>query len=494
MRAHFPRHRVGALLVTALLVGCGGGGATPTAPPVVPTVAPSVAAPSVAAPTAQASEAAPTLAATPAETLAASEAPTAPVTSEAPTNPPASAPPPATIDLWLGGILTTATAGTPYETWINHVITRFKAANPGSDVKITLLPSNNDQLAAQVQAAFSSKKVPDVMMLYSGAYTTVYADGLRRLNDLVDATPGFYDSLSQWDGSCMNVDCQGGQGEIVGVPVDAFLFVQWYRKDLLSQAGISAPATNWAEMMTQCGTLRDAGIQPWTYGDKDGYTTSNMMTTEITSFFDPGDVQKVLSGDLKYTDQKFVDAFNAIAQLKTSKCVPADASTREQIDASNDLVTGKAAYMEGYPGFLPYFDKVKDKIGVSLIPYAGTGPLSTKNSAFSNNDWVIPKDAAHPDLAWAFIKLASDQEAQTEVIDLLGEPPANKAAAAGITNPTVKYIADQVQNYGMPVLDSVMPNAAALVWYRELQQAFAGKITIDAALTAVQQAQDQQGP
>ena len=30
------------------------------------------------------------------------------------------------------------------------------------------------------------------------------------------------------------------------------------------------------------------------------------------------------------------------AQLKTSKCVPADASTREQIDASNDLVTGKA--------------------------------------------------------------------------------------------------------------------------------------------------------
>jgi len=46
----------------------------------------------------------------------------------------------------------------------------------------------------------------------------------------------------------------------------------------------------------------------------------------------------------------------------------------------------------------------------------------------------------------------------------------------------------------MPILDSVMPNAAALVWYRELQQAFAGKVSIQDALAAVQQAQDQAAP
>jgi hypothetical protein len=39
-----------------------------------------------------------------------------------------------------------------------------------------------------------------------------------------------------------------------------------------------------------------------------------------------------------------------------------------------------------------------------------------------------------------------------------------------------------------------MPNPAALVWYRELQQAFAGKTTIADTLQAVQQAQDQQAP
>jgi raffinose/stachyose/melibiose transport system substrate-binding protein len=468
--------------------------ASPSAAPSL--AAPSVAPPSVAAQSVAAPSVAPPSAAAPsvaAASEAASPAPSQPA-SAAPATPAGSPPAPATIDLWLGGILTTATAGTPYETWVKHVIDRFKSANPGSDVKITLLPSNNDQLAAQVQAAFSSKKVPDVMMLYSGAYTTVYEGGLLRLNDLVKATPGFYDSLSEWDGSCITFDCKGGQGEIVGVPVDAYMFVQWYRKDVLAKAGISAPPTTWADMLAQCDTMVAAGITPWVYGDRDGYTTSNMMTTQITSFFDPGDVQKVLSGDLKYTDPKFVDAFNAIAELKTHKCVAADSSTREQLDSANDLASGKVAYMEGQPQFLPYFDKVKDQIGVSLIPYAGTGPLASKNASFSGDDWVVPKDAAHPELAWEFIKLASDQQAQTEEIDLLGSPPANRAAAANIANPIVKYIGQQTQNYGMPILDSVMPNAAALVWYRELQQAFAGKISIDAALKAVQQAQDQQGP
>ena len=117
----------------------------------------------------------------------------------------------------LGGIMTTATPGSTYNTWLQHVITRFKAAVPGSDVKVTLLPADNDQLAAQVQAAFASKQVPDVMMLYAGAYTTVYQSGLLKLDDYVNDTPGFYD----WSGCGtprVNFDCQGGKGTILGIP------------------------------------------------------------------------------------------------------------------------------------------------------------------------------------------------------------------------------------------------------------------------------------
>jgi len=409
-------------------------------------------------------------------------------------SPVAAAPEPATLDVWLGGILTTATPGTPYEAWVNDVVARFKEANPGSDVKITLLPSNNDQLAAQVQAAFASKKVPDVMMLYSGAYTTAYEGGLRRINDYVDATPGMWDGMILWDGACVGFDCKGGQGEIVGVPVESYQFMLWYRKDLLEKAGIAGPPATMEELYAQCDKLNAAGITPMVYGDRDGYTTSNMMTTNITSTFDPGDAQKLAAGEMKYTDQKLVDALKPIIALKEHGCVPADASTREQLDAANDIVTGKAAYMEGQPQFYPYFRDITDKLGVALIPVSGTGPLSDKNASFSGDNWVIPKDAAHPELAWEFIKTASDEVSGAAMVDALGAPPANKAAAANIENPFIKYIAEQTQNYGMPILDSIMPNPVALVWYRELQQAFAGAKSAEDALAAIQQAQEMQGP
>jgi hypothetical protein len=46
----------------------------------------------------------------------------------------------------------------------------------------------------------------------------------------------------------------------------------------------------------------------------------------------------------------------------------------------------------------------------------------------------------------------------------------------------------------MGILDVIMSQATALTWYRELQQAFAGTKTPEAALEAIQQFRDQEGP
>ena len=406
-----------------------------------------------------------------------------------------------TLDLWLGGILTTATAGTPYEEWVNNVITRFKAANPGWDVKITLLPPNNDQLAAQVQAAFASKNVPDVMMLYAGSYTTAYDEGLLALNDYVNKTPGFWDQMTMWNSACSDLDCKGGEGRIIGVPMDQYMFLFWYRKDVFEKAGVTPPPSDpkgapwsWNDFLAACEKFKAAGIIPMIYGDRDGYTTSNMMTTNIVSYFESGDEAKFVSGDLKFTDPKFVDPLKAIISLREKGCVGADSSTREQIDASNDFVTGKGATYEAYNGMLPYFEAIKDNLGVALIPMSGSGPWKDKTAAMAGQNWVIPKDAKHPDQGWEFIKLASDEAAGADLIPLLGSVPANKAAAAKITDPFVKFGLDASENAAMDILDTVMSQSTALTWYRELQQAFAGTKTPEAALQAIEDFRQQEGP
>lgn len=410
-------------------------------------------------------------------------------------------PAPATIELWLGGILTTSTPGTPYETWVNNIITRFKAANPGSDVKISLLPSNNDQLAAQVQAAFASKKVPDVMMLYGGSYTTAYQDGLLRLNDYVDKTPGFWDQMTLWDWGCTEIDCKGGEGEIIGVPVDQYAFIFWYRKDLFEQAGVTPPPSDpkadpwsWDDFLAACDKFKAAGITPMIYGDRDGYTTSNMLTTNVVSYFQEGDQAKFVKNELKFTDPKIVEPLKALISLREKGCVSADASTREQLDSANDLIAGKGAMFEGQPQFLPYFKDIRDKLGVALIPMSGNGPFKNDTSAMAGDTWVVPKDAKNPDLAWEFIKLASDQVAGEEMMPLLGSPPCNKAAAAKVDDPVVKFALGAVEKQKMGILDVIMSQATALNWYRELQQAFAGTKSAEDALAAIQEFRDQEAP
>ena len=55
---------------------------------------------------------------------------------------------------------------------IDAQIERFKQGNSGSDIKLTLLSTDNEQVAAKLQAAFQARKPPDMMLFYSGGYTT----------------------------------------------------------------------------------------------------------------------------------------------------------------------------------------------------------------------------------------------------------------------------------------------------------------------------------
>jgi ABC-type glycerol-3-phosphate transport system substrate-binding protein len=404
-------------------------------------------------------------------------------------------PKPATLQLWLGGILTTSTPGSAFRTWVDDQTGRFKAANPGSDVKITLLPADNDQLAAKIQSAFAANKVPDVMMLYSGAYTTAYQQRLATLNDKVDATPGFYDSLSNWDLSCAGFNCEGGKGKIYGVPSDNGGFFLFYNKSLFKKAGISDPPATFDELLSACSALKAKGILPMAYGDRDGYTTVNWLDENLASYLGGSDVQGIATGKVKYDDSRVVQSLTQITKLRTSGCVQDDASTHEQIDATKAFSSGKAAMVEMYPALLSDFKKgLGSKLGVARLPISGNGPAKDKIAANSLDNWVIPQGSAHPDLAWAFIKMVSDAQAGQGIADQLALIPANKEAAGRVTDPYLKFIGEQVADPSMPLLDSIVPNNVALYLYKQLNLAFAGKSSPAAALKATQQTADQQGP
>ena len=77
---------------------------------------------------------------------------------------------------------------------------------------------------------------------------------------------------------------------------------------------------------------------------------------------------------------------------------------------------------------------------------------------------------------------------------LLGSPPANKVALAGVTDPRVKSIADLAQQGVMGFYDNIVPQDVALIWYKHLNLEFAGKETIQQAEQATQDQMDKDIP
>jgi ABC-type glycerol-3-phosphate transport system substrate-binding protein len=392
-----------------------------------------------------------------------------------------------TLQLWLGGVLTTSTPGSAYRAWVDNVIARVQKQYPGTKIDVTLLPANNDQLAAKVESAFASHSVPDVMLLYSGAYTTVYQQGLMHLNSLVNSTPGFYKSFSGWNLSCEKLNCNGGSGTILGVPTDLDGFFLFYNKKLFAKAGLSKPPASWSQLLADCATLKSKGILPMSYGDAEGYTTVNFLDENLASYITQPQMNAILGGHLKLTDPAVVTALDRVSQLRTAGCAQSNASTVDQLNATPQFAAGKSAMVEMYPGLIPAFEKGigASNLGVAVIP--GTGPLGTHVASNSGDNWVIPAQSANPKLAWNFIKVATDATSAKLWLTDVGLPTTNIAASGDITDPVMRFVATDLNKAGnLELLDSVLPNGVALYLYKDLNLFFAGHMSAQSVMSATQ--------
>ncbi len=381
------------------------------------------------------------------------------------------------ITVWLSGTYAGATPGSTYRKWVDSIAGRYKKKFPGSNVKFVLTPINNAQFTAQIAAAFASKRVPDAMLVYSGGYTTPYMlSSLQKLNERVDAAPGFYASQESWDLSCLNLNCKNGKGDIYAIPNDEGSYALYYNKSLFRKAGIARPPRTYDELLADCKIFKSKGILPLAYGDRDGYSTDNWVTYDYASWMAPNDIALVNAGKMKYASPKLVKPLEQLVKFKQQGCVNADASTHENNDANSYFTSGKVAMVQMFPFVIKAFEKALGKnLGIAKLPQSG--PHVGRTAANSFHNWVIPKNAGNPDGAWEFIKMAVDKQGATDLENIVGALPTNKAVLAAAKDPFTRFFAKISAKPQVPLLDSIVPLKVALLYYVQLQAAFAGKVT-----------------
>ena len=380
------------------------------------------------------------------------------------------------LTVWLSGTYAGATPGSTYRKWLDGIKARYEAANQGSKVSFVLTPINNAQFTAQIAAAFASKRVPDVMLVYSGGYTTPYMlSSLEKLNSYVDSTPGFYKTQTAWDLSCLGLNCKGGSGDIYAVPNDQGTYGLFYNKALFKKAGVAAPPKTYAQLLADCKKFKAKGIIPLAYGDRDGYSTDNWVTYDYSSYMAPGDIAKVNAQKMKYADPKLVKPLQQLVKFKQQGCVNADASTHENNDANTYFTSGKAAMVQMFPFVIKSFEQALGKnLALTSLPQSGPHPGRTAANSFHN--WVIPKNAKNKTGAWEFIKMAVDNTGASNLATLVGALPTNVAADAQIKDPLTKYFLKVAAHPQVPLLDSIVPVKVVILYYQQLQAAFSGKV------------------
>ena len=381
------------------------------------------------------------------------------------------------ITVWLSGTYAGATPGSTYRKWVDSIAARYKKKFPGSSVKFVLTPINNAQFTAQIAAAFASKRVPDVMLVYSGGYTTPYMlSSLEKLNEQVNATSGFYASQGAWDLSCLDLNCKNGKGDIYAIPNDEGSYALYYNKSLFKKAGIARPPRTYNELLADCKIFKSKGILPLAYGDRDGYSTDNWVTYDYASYMAPGDIGLVNDGKMKYANTKLVKPLEQLVKFKQQGCVNPDASTHENNDANSYFTSGKAAMVQMFPFVIKAFEKaLGSNLGITKLPQSGPHPGRTAANSFHN--WVIPKNAGNKEGAWEFIKMAVDNQGATDLENIVGALPTNKAVLRASKDPFTRFFAQVAAKPQVPLLDSIVPLKVALAYYVQLQAAFAGKTT-----------------
>jgi ABC-type glycerol-3-phosphate transport system substrate-binding protein len=381
-----------------------------------------------------------------------------------------------TLQLWLGGDLTEATPGSPFLAWVDQQISRFQAQNPGWKIQTSLLPFDNGENAAKLEAAFASHGVPDLMNLYSGQFTNAYTKALLPLTSFVKQTPGLYASIPEniWNIECTNYDCAGGNGTILGIPWNSGAYYLFYNKTLLAKAGISSPPTTYTQLFADCKALRAVNILPVSMGASDGYDTSNVFTSNLVSTLQPGDMQDLLTGKLPYDSPRVVAALTPVLEMtsKSTDCTNANALGENQLQGINAFQAGQAAMTPYFGLQLATFQKaLGSKLGVAAQPLSGDGPLLHVNNGYAGvpfDGWVIPKQSAHPDVAWKFIQLASDVQANKTSQSEMGLSPAITSVVDGLTDPLQKTAAKLASDPAIPELDQVMADPLAVFMYKQL--------------------------
>ena len=302
-------------------------------------------------------------------------------------------------------------------------VAAFKAANP--DVSVTLNLNTREDHKTAIRN-FLSASPPDVTTWYPG----------NRMGPFVDA--GLFEPVDDvWAENDLNSDMaavkptMSRNGKIWGVPYSYYQWGVYYRSDIYDKLSLSEPKT-WDDLLSNCDTLKDAGVTPFTIGTRYLWTAAGVF--DYLNLRTNGyDVHNALTaGEIKYTDDRIRATFAKWEEMMDRCTFVSNHASMSWQDAIAPFANGDAAmYVMG--NFVVSASKdaglTNDQIDYFQFPEITPGlPMAEEAPA---DAFFIPSGAKNKVDAKKFLAFVAHADTQTKWNETIGQLPPNSKAVVG---------------------------------------------------------------
>ncbi|WP_244226726.1 ABC transporter substrate-binding protein [Paenibacillus protaetiae] len=266
---------------------------------------------------------------------------------------------------------------------LENVVKKTEDENPGLTFQLEGIDEivNRDQ---KLKAEMIAGNPPDIFEVFGGSDLNLYVKAGRML----DLTPiidelGIRDKFASLDEFTID-------GKVYGLPYGGYSEAIFYNKDIFNELQIAIPKT-WNELLAAADRIKAAGYTPFGLAAKDGWVNGMLWNTIMERNVGIDALNKVVTGETKWTDPDFIRGFKNYAELVNNDYFTKGALGLPYTDQGAQLLSGKAAMVFTGTWDASRFTgeeagSMQGKIGYFAFPSipGGKGDQTSINASYSN--------------------------------------------------------------------------------------------------------------
>jgi len=287
-----------------------------------------------------------------------------------------------------------------------------------------------DAWSELLTTAGMSQTGPDLLFNWSGQAAAIDAGKKNLYQPLNDILPaGMYEQISGWGGATDT------DGKIYAVPYDLAFAGLAFNKSLFDKAGIDYSSYPklwyWDEFIDVCKKLKDAGINPIGFANKEGYYGEWWIANTIPSYFDSNDEMAKYFQSETMNSQPMLDDLEKYKILYDKGYLLKEGLTLDHTNNTQQEFQSEKVAMQFTEGmyYKTYVTSLgTDKVGVAFWPYfSNEGKLAKNMNGIYNHVIGITPWSKHQEQALIVLQeLIATEWGADKISEILGFTPSYK--------------------------------------------------------------------